>query len=81
MHGGTLTSPFARRNRSLTLSPLTSRFSTSEATHPSVGSGCHARVPTSYICAMIAVLLGRSSLQETRVEARSCKQLQPTEDS
>lgn len=47
------TSPFASLNTSLTLSPSTNFSSTSDAIHPSVVSGCQARVPTSYRCAMV----------------------------
>lgn len=41
------TSPFSNVNTSCTLSPSTNFSVTSDATHPSVGSGCQARVPTS----------------------------------
>lgn len=46
-HWTTHTSPFSHKNSRITLSPST-RFSlTSEGIQPSVGSGCHALVPTS----------------------------------
>lgn len=49
-----LTSPFSRVKTSFTLSPSTDLWETSEATQPSVASGCHALVPTSYVCDMAA---------------------------
>lgn len=42
-----LTSPFSTSNTSCTFSPSTSFSFTSDANHPSVGSGCQALVPTS----------------------------------
>jgi hypothetical protein len=41
------TSPFSSLNTSFTLSPAICLSETSEATQPSVVSGCHARVPMS----------------------------------
>lgn len=41
------TSPFSNWKTSDALSPLTVLLTTSEATQPSVASGCHALVPTS----------------------------------
>lgn len=41
------TSPFSRVKTSVTLSPAICLSVTSEATQPSVVSGCHARVPMS----------------------------------
>lgn len=49
-----LTSPLSRVKTSFTLSPSTDLCETSEATQPSVASGCHALVPTSYVCDMAA---------------------------
>ena len=51
-----LTSPFSSANTNFTLSPSTTFFVTSEATQPSVWSGCHAFVPTSYVFDILAVL-------------------------
>lgn len=48
------TSPLASWKTSVTLSPSRFFCSTSEATHPSVTSGCQALVPTSYVAAMLA---------------------------
>lgn len=45
--GGHLTSPFASVKTSVILSPFADFEVTSEATQPSVASGCHAFVPTS----------------------------------
>ena len=44
---GKQTSPFARAKISIILSPFAVFETTSDATHPSVASGCHAFVPTS----------------------------------
>lgn len=46
------TSPLSRAKTSLTLSPSMVFWLTSEATQPSVWSGCQALVPTSYVCDM-----------------------------
>ncbi len=43
----TRTSPFCSLNTRATLGPRTSFLTTSEATQPSVASGCQALVPTS----------------------------------
>lgn len=47
MVGKLRTSPFSSLKVKITLSPSTCFFVTSEATQPSVASGCHALVPTS----------------------------------
>lgn len=62
-----LTSPLSSLKISLTLSPSTSFCSSSEPTQPSAGSGCQARVPTSYIEAMAAPSAGRSPQQRAAV--------------
>lgn len=41
------TSPFSSLKTSLALPPSTVLLTSSEATHPSAASGCHALVPTS----------------------------------
>lgn len=48
------TSPLASWKTSVTFSPSMFFCSTSEATQPSVASGCQALVPTSYVAAMVA---------------------------
>jgi hypothetical protein len=53
-----LTSPFSSLKSNRTLSPCTSLSVTSEATHPSVGSVCQARVPTSYDSDMMGYFVG-----------------------
>lgn len=55
---GVHTSPFSSVKTSVTLSPATCLSVTSEATQPSAVSGCHARVPTSKMCAMVCRLRG-----------------------